>query len=56
MLITAREKIEEFFYEEKTKGIIIRVRARWHDGKRFARSNGLLVSLNTFSTWKNEIT
>ena len=30
MLITAREKIESF-YEEKTRGIIIRARARWHE-------------------------
>ena len=29
MLITAREKIESF-YEERTRGIIIRARARWH--------------------------
>ena len=30
MLITTREKIESF-YEEKTRGIIIRARARWHE-------------------------
>ena len=30
MLITTREKIESFF-EEKTRGIIIRARARWHE-------------------------
>ena len=30
MLITAREKIESF-YEERTRGIIIRARARWHE-------------------------
>ena len=30
MLITVREKIQSF-YEEKTRGIIIRARARWHE-------------------------
>ena len=30
MLITAREK-KESFYEERTRGIIIRARARWHE-------------------------
>ena len=30
MLITAREKIESF-YEEKTRGIVIRARARWRE-------------------------
>ena len=30
MLITVREKIESF-YEEKTRVIIIRARARWHE-------------------------
>ena len=30
MLITVREKIESF-YEEKTRRIIIRARARWHE-------------------------
>jgi len=43
MLITIREKI----YEEGTRGIIIRARARWHeyDGDKVP---------NTFSTWKKE--
>ena len=30
VLITVREKIESF-YEEKTRGVIIRARARWHE-------------------------
>ena len=47
MLITAREKMESF-YEERTRGIIIRARARWHEyGEKVP---------NTFSTWKNETT
>ena len=32
-----QEKLESF-YEEKTKGVIIRARARWHEHKRKAKN------------------
>ena len=45
-LTAAREKLE-LFYEQKTKGIIIRARARWHEhGERSVKKHMRKLNIN----------
>ena len=41
-IAAAKEKLE-LFYEQKTKGIIIRARARWHEHGERSRISILII-------------